>query len=190
MKNDTAVFLLVASLVIALVCVPVMADIAPPTVCRIDTSVDAAKCPDDICLYYNTTCVNETRMAYPQEYYTLSALSDKVYSYISTERPTGNAVGTYAEQLSAMELRRQTILMEKQNELLAEQNELMGRLANATEIKFVVYPNPVYATHATSWSLDEPEVNASDYHYNINQADVVTCENATISERFEYGCHS
>jgi hypothetical protein len=39
--------------------------------------------------------------------------------------------------------------MEKQNELLAEQNELVGRLVNATEIKFVVYPNPVYATQAT-----------------------------------------
>lgn len=190
MKNDTAVSLLVASLVIALVCVPVMADIAPPTVCRIDTSVDAAKCPDDICLYYNTTCVNETRMAYPQEYFVLSNLADNAYMYISTGNPSATMVGTYAEQLSAIELRRQTILMEKQNELLAEQNELMGRFVNATEIKFVVYPNPVYATQAISWSLDDPEVNASDYHYNINPVDVVTCENATISERFEYGCHS
>ena len=149
MKNDTAVSLLVASLVIALVCVPVMADIAPPAICRIDTPQNAAQCPDDICLYYNTTCVNETRMAYPQEYFVLSNLADNAYMYISTGNPSATMVGTYAEQLSAIELRRQTILMEKQNELLAEQNELMGMLVNATEIKFVCTATG-YVQQATS----------------------------------------
>jgi hypothetical protein len=188
MKNDTAVSIVAALAIIALVCVPVTADIAPPQVCRIDTPQNAAQCPDDICLYYNTTCVNETRMVYPQEYFVLSNLADNAYMYISTGNPSATMVGTYAEQLSAIELRRQTILMEKQNELLAEQNELMGRLVNATEIKFVVYPNPVYATQATSWNLDEPDAspsfNVSNYEYTPNEVDKISCDSLS---RFQ-GC--
>jgi hypothetical protein len=153
MKNDTAVSLLVASLVIALMCVPVMA----------------------------------ANVTYSQEYYTLeSSVDEHLHEMDIAFGYGGNIVGGIHAVVS--ELRRQTILMEKQNELLAEQNELMGMLVNATEIKFECKATG-YVQQATSWS-DYPEVDASDYYYNINPADVVTCENATISERFEYGCHS
>ena len=166
MKNDTVVSLLVALLVIVLVCVPVMA----------------------------------ANVTYPQEYSDLGTASYEVafpvwgydrYSELSDTKYGGSydAGATRMGVAQWMELRRQTILMEKQNELLAEQNELMGRLVNATEIKFECKATG-YVQQASYWSIDDPEVNASDYHYNINPADVVSCENATISERFEYGCHS
>ena len=77
--------------------------------------------------------------------------------------------------------------MEKQNELLAEQNELMGRLVNATEIKFECKATG-YVQQASYWSINEPEVNASDYHYNINPVDVVQCANLSYFARANYGC--
>jgi hypothetical protein len=139
-----------------------------------------------------------TNVTYPQEYYDLGTVSYGValptwgydnYVEINDPKYVGRSAGaTRIGTAQWMELRRQTILMEKQNELLAEQNELVGRLVNATEIKFECKATG-YVQQATSWS-DYPEVDASDYYYNINPADVVTCENATISERFEYGCHS
>jgi hypothetical protein len=58
--------------------------------------------------------------------------------------------------MSAMELRRQTILMEKQNELLAEQNELMGRLMNK------ISP----PTNFTEWS---PYGDAWESHNNTHK---------------------
>jgi hypothetical protein len=157
MKNDTAVSLLVASLVIALVCVPVMA----------------------------------ANVTYPQEYYTLSERSSML-TIISDvpewDEEWATPATTKYTMIAALELRRQTILMEKQNELLAEQNELMGRLVNATEIKFVVYPNPVYATQATSWNLDEPDAspsfNVSNYEYTPNEVDKISCDSLS---RFQ-GC--
>ncbi len=110
MKNDTAISLLVASLVLALVCVPVMA----------------------------------ANVTYPQEYYDLGIASYEVAfptwgydNYVEINDPKYAGRGAGATRIGVaqwMELRRQTILMEKQNELLAEQNELMGMLVNATEI--------------------------------------------------------
>lgn len=124
-------------------------------------------------------------VTYPQEYYTLGLMSNKVLGKLSIQ-PESVSV-TNPATVTAWELRRQTILMEKQNELLAEQNELMGRLVNATEIKFVCTTTG-YVQQASYWSIDNPEVNASDYHYNINPADVVPCANLSYFERANYGC--
>jgi len=130
MKNDTAVSLLVASLVIALVCVPVMA----------------------------------ANVTYPQEYSDLGTASYEVafptwgydnYVEINDPKYAGRSAGaTRIGVAQWMELRRQTILMEKQNELLAEQNELMGRLVNATEIKFECKATG-YVKEPTYFNLDE-----------------------------------
>jgi hypothetical protein len=131
------------------------------------------------------------RITYDQEYYDMG---DTTFEWI-----TGHHTAWYVEgSITALEMRRQTILMEKQNELLAEQNELMGRLVNATEIKFECKATG-YVKEPSSFNLDVPTTgidyptqmyiaNTSDYHYNINPVDVVTCENATISERILYGC--
>jgi hypothetical protein len=157
MKNDTAVSLLAALLVLALVCVPVMA----------------------------------ANVTYPQEYYTLGDKLNGVSGIDLLKLAYGGMYQSIAvpTAMSAMELRRQTILMEKQNELLAEQNELMGRLVNATEIKFECKAIG-YVQQASYWSIDEPEVNASDYYYKINPADVVPCANLSYFERANYGCPS
>jgi hypothetical protein len=186
MKNDTAVSLLVASLVIALVCVPVMADIAPPQVCRTDSTNIV------------TTCIIGERQVYQPDYYTNGIYTDSVNTYLlnatylkhDLDANNNLDVAMQIRNLNIatfLELRRQTILMEKQNELLAEQNELMGRLVNSTEIKFECKATG-YVQQATSWNLDEPEVNASDYHYNVNPADVVQCANLSYFERANYGC--
>ena len=76
MKNDTAASVLLSLAMLVLVCAPAMAVYIPPSVCIIDAPANAANCPDDICVYYNTTCVNETRMTYPQEYYDAKRLAD------------------------------------------------------------------------------------------------------------------
>jgi hypothetical protein len=66
-------------------------------------------------------------VTYPQEYYTLGSLVDKYFSNTAIKDESGyNLVfsanaGAFASLASARELRRQTILLEKQNELLAEQ---------------------------------------------------------------------
>jgi hypothetical protein len=179
MKNDTAVSLFVASLVLALVCVPVMADIAPPQVCRTDSTNTV------------TTCIIGERQMYQPEYYTNGIYTDSVNTYLlnatylkhDLDANNNLDVAMQIRNLNIatfLELRRQTILMEKQN-------ELMGRLVNATEIKFECKATG-YVQQASYWSIDEPEVNASDYYYKINPADVVQCANLPYFERANYGC--
>ena len=70
--------------------------------------------------------VSAENVTYPQEYYTLGSLVDKYFSNTAIKDESGynldwsvNA-GAFASLASARELRRQTILMEKQNELQAE----------------------------------------------------------------------
>lgn len=104
MKNDTAVSLLVASLVIALVCAPVMA----------------------------------ANVTYPQEYYTLeSSVNEHLHEMDIAFGYGGNIIGGVHAVVS--ELRRQTILMEKQNELLAEQNELVKMQLNSEYVCSVTH---------------------------------------------------
>ena len=67
----------------------------------------------------------EVNLTYPQEYYELGNINDQMYTHerLTTAASWGmdskDTFGIY------MELRRQTILMEKQNELLEEQNKLL-----------------------------------------------------------------
>lgn len=70
-------------------------------------------------------------VTYPQEYYTLGTLNDKIFERqntidnswdVTTYSPN---IGAFASLVSSRELRRQTILLEKQNELIAEQNSLL-----------------------------------------------------------------
>jgi hypothetical protein len=69
-------------------------------------------------------------VTYPQEYYTLGMMTDQIISRLSPDFG-GSTVPSVAipSTVSALELRRQTILMEKQNELLAEQNEILRSMA-------------------------------------------------------------
>jgi hypothetical protein len=60
-------------------------------------------------------------ITYPQEYYDLKTLSNYEYNLVLQHFDQS----TYAELFDVYELRRQTILMEKQNELLQEQVNLM-----------------------------------------------------------------
>ncbi len=67
----------------------------------------------------------------PQEYYDQGSLVDAYFQSNPVSTTTGynlqwsDNIGAFASLATARELRRQTILMEKQNELLAEQNELL-----------------------------------------------------------------
>jgi hypothetical protein len=77
-------------------------------------------------------------LTYSDEYYRLGSLSTQIYSNFDFSYVNGwnmNFASTAtagSTALSAVELRRQSILMEKQNELLAEQNELMRMQMNQT----------------------------------------------------------
>jgi hypothetical protein len=112
-------------------------------------------------------------VTYPQEYYDLKSGSDNEVSTVISDMAEGgfsnNWWGPKLQLALFYETRRQTTLMEKQNELLAEQNELMSRLVNATEIKFVC-TSTGYVAEPKSWALDEPTVspsfNVSNYEYN------------------------
>jgi len=63
-------------------------------------------------------------VTYSEEYYKLGGYSDSLYTHALTGyekyHSTYSFVGTVEGLISAYELRRQTILMEKQNELQAE----------------------------------------------------------------------
>jgi hypothetical protein len=140
-------------------------------------------------------------VTYPQEYYTNGIYTDSVNTYLLNAAYLKNDLDAddildilkqtrNLDIATFLELRRQTILMEKQNELIAEQNELMGRLVNATEIKFVCTATG-YVTEPTHFNVDDMEVspsfNSSDYHYNISPSDVVQCANLSYFERANYG---
>ncbi len=70
--------------------------------------------------------VSAMNVTYPQEYYTLGSLVDNYFSNQYVNNKFGYSLdwidnlGGFASLASARELRRQTILMEKQNELQAE----------------------------------------------------------------------
>jgi len=62
-------------------------------------------------------------VTYPQEYYTLGEQSDSLTSYITMDYfKKYQFTATTEGLISAIELRRQTILMEKQNEMIYQQN--------------------------------------------------------------------
>jgi hypothetical protein len=68
-----------------------------------------------------------TAVTYSEEYYTLGSLIDKYFSNLNVKNEIGynldwsDNAGNFASLASARELRRQTILLEKQNEILQEQ---------------------------------------------------------------------
>lgn len=78
--------------------------------------------------------VSAANVTYPQEYYDLKVRADN----------HTNAGMTWDSQNTAhlwsvfYELRRQTILMEKQNELIAEQNEMLKKLVPKDETKLTL----------------------------------------------------
>jgi hypothetical protein len=72
------------------------------------------------------TPVTAMNITYPQEYYTLGASFDTTMSIYSGTHYWGYS-DEHLQYVGLQELRRQTILMEKQNELLAEQNELLSK---------------------------------------------------------------
>lgn len=140
--------------------------------------------------------VMAANVTYPQEYYDLGDRSWK----LSVDNQMSLSdwriyTATYYE------LRRQTILMEKQNELLAEQNELIGRLVNATEIKFECKATG-YVKESQSYNLDYPQVDTkTPFYYEIDpeefntsnaffKVDGAPCGNLTPSARAKYGCPS
>lgn len=72
--------------------------------------------------------VTPSPITYPQEYYTLGSLNDVVIQEqykinIQKWDKTGYSpnIAAFASLITSRELRRQTILMERQNEMLAEQ---------------------------------------------------------------------
>ena len=81
-------------------------------------------------------------VTYQEEYYTLGAITDKYFSnqYINSEYgyklDWSDNIGNFASLASARELRRQTILIEKQNEILSE-----GVKAQWVETCYVPFDN-------------------------------------------------
>ena len=76
----------------------------------------------------------DVNVTYPQEYYELEQQANALIFPIGPDSYYFNGYdGTSARigVISDLELRRQTILMEKQNELLAENNQLMQRLLDS-----------------------------------------------------------
>ncbi len=77
-------------------------------------------------------------LTYSDEYYRLGIMSAQVYNSFDSSYVNGwhmdwaSTATAGSTTLSAIELRRQSILMEKQNEFLAEQNELMRMQMNQT----------------------------------------------------------
>ena len=75
------------------------------------------------------TCYRSEDLEYPQEYYTLENTADGYARdfdqnhWATIQERTG-----FATMAVFKELRRQTILLEKQNELLAEQNYLLRKM--------------------------------------------------------------
>jgi hypothetical protein len=72
--------------------------------------------------------VSAAPVEYPSEYSDLKQLVDN-WMYGNGLRDRGYSDVAF-QRATLYELRRQSILMEKQNELLAEQNELLGKLVN------------------------------------------------------------
>lgn len=88
-------------------------------------------------------------LKYSDEYYRLGSLSTQVYnsfdaSYVNGWNMAWASTSTAGSTvLSAIELRRQTILMEKQNELLFEQNALLRKLAGEPSGGGLIYYDKV-----------------------------------------------
>ena len=76
------------------------------------------------------SCYRTEDLEYPQEYYTDGSIVDTMVSgkEVRYPWPFTSHGGSYGEYAITLELRRQTILMEKQNELLAEQNYLLRKM--------------------------------------------------------------
>jgi len=69
-------------------------------------------------------------ITYSEEYCSLGAITNVSWDKISNAYWGAGQENPTAEYLTFIELRRQTILMEKQNELIAEQNEMMRNAGN------------------------------------------------------------
>lgn len=70
-------------------------------------------------------------VVYSEEYYTLDSAISKYFDVVENISPRWS-YELDAQVITYYELRRQTILMEKQNELLEEQNGLLRNLTNQT----------------------------------------------------------
>lgn len=97
--------------------------------------------------------VSAANVTYPQEYYTLGSDNDRFFNamqtfvYCNSNIRVGcwnlewtDNVDAFSNYVSSKELRRQTILMEKQNELLAEQNEMLKTLVPKTPAYNTTFP--------------------------------------------------
>jgi hypothetical protein len=85
-------------------------------------------------------------LTYPDEYYNLKSISDNSIGQLSKSVNGWNtgwaeSATAMATQLSFIELHRQSILMEKQNELLAEQNTLLRKLVKDDNSNGLIYYN-------------------------------------------------
>lgn len=85
-----------------------------------------------MCLTLIAMPVCAENIIYPPEYYSLGSMNNHYFNNPDISATYGykfdwgdNAAGNFVSLASARGLRRQTILMEKQNELLAEQNDLI-----------------------------------------------------------------
>lgn len=99
-------------------------------------------------------------LTYSDEYYNLKSISDGVISQFAhyvTGWNTNWADGAIATatEVSAIELHRQTILMEKQNELLFEQNALLRKLVKADNPTGLIYYD------------SQPQMNFSGTYYTM-----------------------
>ncbi|MFA5745690.1 MAG: hypothetical protein WCX79_01220 [Candidatus Paceibacterota bacterium] len=71
-------------------------------------------------------------VTYPQEYYNLGIQTSIDWTHIAGSYSGFGKDNPSSQYLAFLELRRQTILMEKQNELINEQNNLLKKMLNQT----------------------------------------------------------
>ena len=114
-----------------------------------------------IILLFLLLCITPVMaVTYQEEYYTLGAITDKYFSnqYINSEYgyklDWSDNIGNFASLASARELRRQTILLEKQNEL---QEELVKAQWVGTCYK------PLYSGSAGNYSAWQSECAKAGY---------------------------
>jgi hypothetical protein len=97
-------------------------------------------------------------ITYPKEYYDLGVFND-VFLIRQSEIQLGRwdittwgpNVGAFSSLITSRELRRQTILMEKQNELLEEQNNLT-RMQMGMKLKCKIVADIAAGAHCTEYA--------------------------------------